>query len=104
MKSKCSESDLESAEDKRLELDLLHLEFEEEFINNRIVLIILVTISAVLGVLTYPSHNKEKFGLTLTLITMGLGWGFYRTIENIIVAKSEMRKIRKIQELLGVLP
>lgn len=95
-----SKEDIEAAISKLTELEIFYMNSEEEFINNRIVLIILTAISAVLGMFCYFYRNSGEFVPLLVPIIMALGCGFYVVTTGIIGARSKMRKARRIQELL----
>lgn len=100
--SKAGSGDAEGA---HVELEIDYMEFEERFINFRIVLIILtgITLVAIVGaagVFAYLHHVPEDLQALLSMVTLILGYGFFWVIPGIIIAKSDMRKVRKLQEIL----
>lgn len=88
-----------------LKFEVSYIEFEERFINYRIVLIILagiasVAIAGTVGVFAYLHYVPKDLQTFLSMVTLGLGGGFFWVVPGIITAKSGMRKVRKLQEIL----
>ena len=93
-----SESDWFKAQ--MFDYDVKYINCEENFINNSIILCIIVAISIALGIVAYIFKPPEGLLPLAVLVGFILIYYYFEVIARVITARSGMRKVRKVQKLL----